>query len=302
MSISRIFGACSANTRSPCLRRRCTSPTRPWSATTAALLFVLILASAAFSAGEAAAQGQPAEDLAALHDRCVEFVRAHPKEGLERAKLWAQQGGGFYADHCVAMALYSLRDYAAAADRFQTLATAMMGMPTAERAQVLDQAGQAWLAAEQPDRAKAAFDAALQLNGEDADLLIDRAEAYAELKRYWDALDDLNRAIDLAPDRADAYIYRGAAYRHLDTLDLAMQDVQHGLSLAPDSPTGLLERGILRRLKGDIDGAREDWERVEKLAPDSPAEKAATIDLAKLAEKDAKPAPGKPPEPGKPKP
>jgi tetratricopeptide (TPR) repeat protein len=301
MSVSRIFGACSANTRLPCPRRRRTSRTRQWSATSAALLFVLILASAAFPTGEAAAQGRPTEDLAALHDRCVEFVHAHPKEGLERAKLWAQQGGGFYADHCVAMALFDLRDYAAAAEHFQTLATAMMGMPTVERAQALDQAGQAWLAAEQPDRAKAAFDAALQLNGQNADLLIDRAEAYAELKRYWDALDDLNRAIDLAPDRADAYIYRGAAYRHLDTPDLAMQDVQHGLSLAPDSPTGLLERGILRRLKGDIAGAREDWERVEKLAPDSPAEKAAAVNLAKLSEKDEKPAPAKPPEPAKPK-
>jgi tetratricopeptide (TPR) repeat protein len=228
-------------------------------------------------------------------------VRAHPKEGLERAKLWAQQGGGFYADHCVAMALFALRDYAAAADRFQTLATAMMGMPTIERAQALDQAGQAWLDAERPDRAKAAFDAALQLNGEDADLLIDRSEAYAALKQYWDALDDLNRAIDLAPDRADAYIYRGAVYRHLDTPDLAMQDVQHGLSLAPDSPTGLLERGILRQAKGDIAGAQEDWQRVEKVAPDSPAQKAAAMELAKLSEKDAKPAPATPPEPGKPK-
>jgi tetratricopeptide (TPR) repeat protein len=273
---------------------------RPWSAT-GTLLFALILASAAFSAGEAAAQGQPTEDLAALHDRCVEFVHAHPKEGLERAKLWAQQGGGFYAEHCVAMALFDLHDYAASAERFQTLATAMLGMPAIERAQALDQAGQAWLAAEQPDRAKVAFDAALQLGGENADLLIDRAEAYAELKRYWDALDDLNRAIDLAPDRADAYIYRGAAYRHLDTLDLAMQDVQHGLSLAPDSPTGLLERGILRRLKGDIAGAREDWERVEKLAPDSPADKAAAVNLAKLSDKDEKPAPAKPPELAKPK-
>jgi tetratricopeptide (TPR) repeat protein len=273
---------------------------RPWSAT-GALLFALILASAAFSAGEAVAQGQPTEDLAALHDRCVEFVHAHPKEGLERAKLWAQQGGGFYAEHCVAMALFDLHDYAASAERFQTLATAMLGMPAIERAQALDQAGQAWLAAEQPDRAKVAFDAALQLGGENADLLIDRAEAYAELKRYWDALDDLNRAIDLAPDRADAYIYRGAAYRHLDTLDLAMQDVQHGLSLAPDSPTGLLERGILRKLKGDIAGAREDWERVEKLAPDSPADKAAAVNLAKLSDKDEKPASAKPPELAKPK-
>jgi tetratricopeptide (TPR) repeat protein len=241
-----------------------------------------MLAAAALPARPAAAQGQASSDLAVLHDRCVTFVEAHPQEGLDRAKLWAQQGGGFYAEHCVAMALFALHDYAGAADRFQTLATAMMGMPTGARAQVLDQAGQAWLDALRPDRAKAAFDAAIQLNGDNADLLIDRAEAYAGMQQWWDALDDLNRAIDLSPDRADAYIYRGAAYRAVNALDLALQDVQHGLSLAPNSPTGLLERGIIRSLKGDGAGAREDWQRVKQVAPDTPQAKAAAQELAKL--------------------
>jgi tetratricopeptide (TPR) repeat protein len=233
-------------------------------------------------AGEVLAQSRTGEDLAAVHDRCVSFVQSNPKEGLERAKVWKEQGGGFYADHCIAMALFQLRDYAAAAERFETLATAMLGMPSVQRAQALDQAGQAWLDARQPERAKAAFDAAIQLNGEDADLLIDRAEAWAAMKRYWDALDDLNRAIDLAPTRADAYIYRGAAYRNLDSLDLAMQDIEHGLSLAPNSPMGLLERGNLRRLKGDVAGARQDWLRVSELAPKSAEDKAARLSLANL--------------------
>ncbi|HXZ00699.1 MAG TPA: tetratricopeptide repeat protein [Stellaceae bacterium] len=220
--------------------------------------------------------------MAVLHDRCVAFARDNPKEGLERARAWKEGGGGFYADHCIAMALFMQHDYAAAAQRFEELATRMLGMPAVQRAQALDQGGQSWLAAREPARAKAAFDAALQLNGEDADLLIDRSEAFADLGQYWDAIDDLNRAIELAPNRAEAYIYRGAAYRHVDARDLALEDIQHGLALAPDSVMGLLERGNLRRLSGDIAGARQDWLRVTQLAPQSPAGKAATTNLANL--------------------
>lgn len=226
-----------------------------------------------------------------LHDHCVAFVQSNPKEGLERARLWKDQGGGFYADHCIAMALFQLHDYGEAARRFEELATAMLGMPAPQRAQALDQAGQAWLDAHDPARAKAAFDAALQLGGKNADLLIDHAEALADLGQYWDAIDDLNRAIDLAPDRADAYIYRGTAYRYVDAPELALEDVQHGLKLAPNSPIGLLERGILRRLAGDIAGARQDWLKVTEVAPQSPEAKAASTNLANLKGKGGGKAP-----------
>ncbi len=111
---------------------------------------------------------------------------------------------------------------------------------------------------------------------------IDRAEAFADLGQYWDAIDDLNRAIELAPSRAEAYIYRGTAYRYVDARELALEDIQHGLALAPNSTMGLLERGNLRRLSGDVAGARQDWLRVTELAPQTPEGKAATVNLANL--------------------
>jgi len=222
----------------------------------------------------------------ALHDRCVAYAREHPKEGLEKAKQWREQGGGFWADHCVAMALFLLKDYRGAAERFEKLATAMMGMPADQRAITLDQAGQSWLDAGEYARAKAAFDAAIAFKGEDAELYIDRAQAYAALKQYWEAIDDLNRAIDLSPRNADAYIYRASAYRSVDALDLAMEDIDRGLAIAPNNVLGLLERGNVRRLQGDATGARQDWQHVAKLAPETPAGKAANLNLAKLGKLD----------------
>jgi tetratricopeptide (TPR) repeat protein len=239
------------------------------------------------------------DDIATIHDRCVAFVRNNPKVGLDRARLWKEQGGGFAADHCIAMALFQLKDYTAAATLFESLATAMLGMPADQRAQALDQAGLAWLDAHEPARAKAAFDGAMALHGEDPDLLIDRAQALADLKQYWDAIDDLNRAIELAPKRADAYFYRGTAYRYVDARDLAAEDIDRGLALAPNSTMGLLERGNLRRLKGDAAGARQDWLRVTELAPNSLEAKAAKMNLGGLsptggAQPAAGPGPKKP--------
>lgn len=233
-------------------------------------------------AGPAAAQRRNQQDPTAEHDRCIALARSNPQQGLDRAKLWKDQGGGFLADHCIAMSLFSLKDYRGAGQRFEELATAMMQMPAAQRAQVLDQGGQAWLDAGDPARAKADFDAAIALAGEEPDLLIDRSEALAAAKQYWEAIDDLNRVIELAPQRADAYIYRGSAYRFVEAFDLALDDIEHALQLDPNAVLGLLERGNLRRLKGDVAGARKDWLRVEQLAPNTPAAAAAKVNIDRL--------------------
>jgi tetratricopeptide (TPR) repeat protein len=234
-----------------------------------------------------AAQGRGDDDAA--HDRCVALVHSNPKAGLDRAELWRSEGGGFAADHCVAMALYELGRYGEAARRFEELAAAMMAMPKSRRAQTLDQAGQSWLAADDAAQAKADFDAALALTGEDPDLLIDRAEAFAALRHYWEAIDDLNRVTEIAPKRADAYIYLGSAYRAVDALDLALEDIERGLALEPDSVLGLLERGNTRRLRGDATGARQDWQRVIALAPTTAAAAAAKVNLDRFAADSGKP-------------
>jgi tetratricopeptide (TPR) repeat protein len=255
---------------------------------------LILLGAAALSLlGASPSAGAPApvagEDAATVHDRCVALAHSNPQAGLDRAQLWFSEGGGFNADHCAAIALYELRRYAEAARRFEELATAMMAAPRQQRVETLDQAGQAWLAADDAARAKADFDAALTLDKDDPDLLIDRAEAQAALKKYWEAIDDLNRVIELDPKRADAYVYRGAAYRAVDALDLALEDVERALAIEPDSILGLLERGNTRRLKGDPLGARADWLRILKLAPDSAAAAAARVNLERLSAKNDAP-------------
>ncbi|HEX7966718.1 MAG TPA: hypothetical protein VF502_00760, partial [Stellaceae bacterium] len=84
------------------------------------------LAGAALVAPASAQRRADDNGASDMHDRCVALAQSNPKEGRGRAKLWREQGGGLAADHCAATALFGLRDYAGAATRFETLASAMM--------------------------------------------------------------------------------------------------------------------------------------------------------------------------------
>jgi tetratricopeptide (TPR) repeat protein len=223
-------------------------------------------------------------DAGVHYEKCLDAARHAPKDGLAQAEDWRDDGGGFPAEHCAAVALFGLKRFAEAAQRFEALAGAMMKEPAGLRAGAMEQAGQAWLLAGDAKKARAAFDAALGYSPKDPDLFIDRARADAEAKDYKTAVADLDRALALAPNRADALIYRGSAYRQQGQLDRARADIEAALKAVPDDVDGLLERGNLRRLAGDAAGAGEDWRRVQKLAPNSPASSAATANLAALGD------------------
>ncbi len=250
-----------------------------------ALLIALLVGLAGIGAAAAAPApaGQPEASDAARYGSCVALAHDKPQEALTTAESWREESGGFPAEHCAALALIGLGRYPEAARQLEALAGAMMQEKPELRAGALEQAGQAWLLADEAARAKAAFDAALAFEPKDPDLLIDRAQAEAAAKQFWKALDDLNAALEIAPKRADALIYRASTYRQLDSLDLALADVEQALKLSPDAVSGLLERGNIRRLKGDLAGAGADWRRVEELAPNSSAGKAAKDNLARLA-------------------
>ncbi len=216
------------------------------------------------------------------HDQCVREAETDPQSALARARLWSNQGGGFEADHCAAMALFGLRQYREAAAGFERLAQGSTTVAPADRARLYDQAGQAWLVADDATQAKADFDSALRFAPGDADLMIDRAEALAALRDYWNAIDDLNRASDVAPQKPEIYLYRAAAYRAVDALALAREDIDRNLKLAPNNPVGLLERANIRRLAGDVPGAKQDWQSVARLAPGTPEAAAAKANLDRL--------------------
>ncbi len=217
------------------------------------------------------------------YDECLALAHSDPQRAYDQAMAWRNLGGGFAADHCAAVALIGQHKYADAATKLQTLAGAMMQADPGLRGGALEQAGSAWLLAGNPANAKVDFDAALSFLPNDPEILVDRAEAFALDKKFFDAVDDLNRALEIAPNRADALIYRASAYRQLDSLDLALDDVERALTLQPNATAGLLERGNIRRLKGDFADAKADWQRLLELSPNAMEAQAAKDNLTRLA-------------------
>jgi len=229
-----------------------------------------------------ASAAKPRDADAATYERCIKLAKENPAAAGDFAADWQKRGGAHPADHCFAVALIGLKQYPEAATRLEALAQAMVRAPATLRAEVLGQAGQAWLLAGDAARAYAADGAAIELRPDDIDLLTDRAEAAGQAGWFDKAVADLDRVLKANPLRADALIYRASANRALERLDPALADIEMALKLAPDSVAALLERGNIRRLKGDIPGARQDWLRVAKLAPRSAEEAAARANIERL--------------------
>lgn len=216
------------------------------------------------------------------YDVCMSLANAAPEDALELALDWQTRNGGVAARHCAAVALVALDRHREAAASLEALAKDIGDVDTRLTVELLGQAGQAWLMAGETELAVARQSAALELAPQNVELLIDRSIAFAETRKYWEAIDDLNLAAEISPARAEVLILRASAYRKVDGLELAHEDIRRALILEPQNPEALLERGNLRLLDGDQVGARADWHQVIDLAPDSPAAAAASVNLANL--------------------
>jgi len=220
-------------------------------------------------------------DNANKYQACITLAANDPDEAFDAALEWHDLGGGHGADHCAAVALIGLKFYKEGAERLERLALAIKAEKEF-KAQLLGQAGQAWLLAGSFSRARDVQTAALELTPDSVELLIDRSQAKAADKLYFQAVDDLNQALELDPSRIDALIFRASAYRFLDNFDMALEDVDKALSMHPDQPDALLEKGNLHRLKGETDKARKAWLALLEAAPGSPAAEAAQGNIERM--------------------
>src|ERR1700721_1831933 len=178
----------------------------------------------------------------ATYEKCLGLAKTDPEAARDLAEHWQSHGGAHPADHCYAVALVGLKQYKKGATRLEALAQAMVHAPNALRADVLDQAAQAWLLAGDASRAYADDSAALNLLPGQADLLVDRAEAAGSEGSFDKAVADLDHVLQGDPNRVDALIYRASANRELGKLDLALTAIDKAVGLAPSSVDALLER------------------------------------------------------------
>jgi tetratricopeptide (TPR) repeat protein len=255
----------------------------------AAGTIALLLAGPAVAADKKKPPDAKTIDHAREASACLTLAEKVPAKAFESALTWEERGGGDMAKLCQAMALFHQGQFQPAATRLEDLVPTLGAGNPQGAASLLARAGWAWLRAGDTTKAERAYTEALARSPADPELLIDRAFARAEDQRFWDAVDDLNRAIELNPRNVDAHVYRAGAYRELGNYAKALDDVGIALQLQPSNPEALLLRGNLRAMAGNPQGAREDWQMVTKVAPDTTGARAAADNLARMQARDAAP-------------
>jgi pimeloyl-ACP methyl ester carboxylesterase/tetratricopeptide (TPR) repeat protein len=242
------------------------------------VLAVLLLAAAstAQAAAPAPFAGNP------TYTDCVAQSEKMPQEAFERARSWRDAGGGLPAQHCMALAMLGLGHPVEAAVQIDAVARKTEAGSLAQRAELLDQAGNTWLLAKQPHAAEDAFSEALKLSPQDSTLWADRARARALVTDWAGAEADLNAAIAFEQKDPELYVLRSSARRALGKVPEANADVQAALALNPDYPDALIERGVMKLAAGDRNGARADWIRVLAKSPQSTAAESARVHIENL--------------------
>ncbi len=216
------------------------------------------------------------------YQSCLLLTAKQPDKAIELASKWIVLGGGEAARHCQALALIALKDYGEGATRLEELAKASKQAPLV-RANMLAQAGQAWLLQDEPSRAYAAQSAALiivpQGTAQHVELLLDRAGTLADAGKYDEVLNDVDAALKIQPNNAEAIAFRASAFRSMGKIDDAMAEAERAVGIAPDNVAALLERGNLYRLKRRLPEARKDWLHILEVDPDSAAADAARTNI-----------------------
>jgi tetratricopeptide (TPR) repeat protein len=216
------------------------------------------------------------------YDRCLKLAHDDPDTAFEQAQTWHDTGGGPAAMHCSAVALVQLKQYTQAALKLDALAHERDAGSDSLRASLLDQAGNAWILAGQPENAEASLTAALELGDGTADVYADRARARGLKKDWVGAVSDLNTALGEDRGRADLLVLRASAQHALGRRRNARADIDAALDLDPHYVDALVERGAMKLEAGDRNGARADWQLVLATEPKSPAANSARMHIEQL--------------------
>lgn len=240
--------------------------------------------------------------LDARYKGCLDLATSNPQAAESEAERFRLAGGGARARQCLGLAYAQQERWRDAAGVFEAAAREADAAKDTLGARYWAQAGNAWLAANEPVKAYAALNAALAgpaLTGQDkGEALLDRARALVAAGQAAAARADLDAALENAPKDPLAWLLSATLARRMKDLPRAQGDIAEALSLASDDASVQLEAGNIAALAGDADAAKAAWQRAVKLAPASPAGQQARAALGQF-DAPLPPAPTPPPTPSK---
>ena len=117
-----------------------------------------------------------------------------------------------------------------------------------------------------------------------ADAVVQLANAYFDGERWDDAITWYERALQIKPQDADISTDLGVSYYYMNRPDQALSQFERSLKIDPSHTKTLLNKGIVLAFgKENLPAAAEEWKKVVTLAPDSQEGQAARKMLEGLA-------------------
>lgn len=210
---------------------------------------------------QAAAPSAAAESCAAVDPVVAELRATGDRSASGRA--------------CLGLALAGQNRFGDAAAAFEEAARVAELARTGEAARYWAQAGNAWLAGDEPAKARAALDAALAagtLTGlERGEASLDRARALVATGDTTAARGDLDAALAYAADDPLAWLLSATLARRTGDLTRAKADIAQALRRSADDAQVQLEAGNIAAADGNAAGAKAAWAEAVRIAPDRPA-------------------------------
>jgi len=205
------------------------------------------------------------------YTQCMDLATGDPVKGQADAIQWRTEGGGVLARQCLGVAYANQGKWAAAAGTFEDAAREAETGKDPRAPQYWASAGNAWIAAKEPAKARAAIDAALAtgtLAGLDlGEAHLDRARAMVALGDSEAARSDLDKALTYADKDPLAWLLSATLARRAGDLPRAANDITEALHRSGDDPSVQLEAGNIAAASGNEADARTAWNRVIELAP-----------------------------------
>lgn len=228
----------------------------------------------------------PSEAEKARLAECIDLATREPDKGEAFAVTWRGQGGGYRARQCLGVAYANQERWQAAASAFEDAAREAENAREPRTADYWAQAGNAWMAAGNPGKAKLALDAALATGTLSGAALgeahLDRARARVAAGDMEGARADLDRALEHVPEDPLGWLLSATLARRMGDIRRAKKDIDEALRRSPDDASVQLEAGNVAVVMGDENTARAAWTRVIELAPGSRQADAARAALGQF--------------------
>lgn len=184
---------------------------------------------------------------------CLLLVEQDIEMGRRAAQLWAAEGGGANAQHCLALADIAAGFVKLGAARLEAVAKRNDAGDALAQARLYAQAADAWLEADEIGFANTAIATAFAIAPDAAELYLTDAKVKAARRDWHRVIAAVSAAEKGGVASANGFVLRGRARLETGDTEGAAADTVNALSVDPVNIDALTLRGDVQRAGVQID-------------------------------------------------